>query len=323
MNSKNYLISGSFAYDTVLLHNGAFHAKILPESISRLNVAFPMDSVKNEFGGTAGNIAYNASLLGQFPMLFGSLGIDGDPYAERMAKLGLDCSNLRRSSLPTPHAWILTDSMNNQITAFSQGSMFEPTIPPSGCSPDFWLLSPENPATSAAFAKKATELGKKYLFDPGQALPAFLDGAAESVFPLFEIVKNAYGTFANEYETELLCESIGADVGELVSDGSFFVKTLGGKGSEIFYGKGRSKRVSVAKAANVEDPTGCGDAFRAGFMHAITIGRDFERDFESSLIQAMKVGSTLGSFAIETAGGQNHSPSLLDVMDRAAKVRVE
>lgn len=304
-----YLLSGSFAYDTILLHKGQFHARILPEALSRLNVAFGIDSVKDEFGGTGGNIAYNAALLKQSPILCSSVG-DNDfkRYAKHLIKNGLNPETLNQvEDQNTAHAWILTDSENNQITGFSTGAMKKkPKLPET--LPDLWHLAPDSVGNTAWLAKLATAKNKKYYFDPGQAMPAFLEGQANSIWSLENIIKNSAGIFANEYEYQLMQEKLKRDLKELLTDKTdFIVQTLGSKGL-ILHTKEESVHIDVAKPTRIIDPTGCGDALRAGFIYGVTNGWDLKR--------SAQLGSTMGSFAIEESGGQNHKPTFEEIMNR-------
>ena len=305
----NYLLSGSFAYDTILLHKGKFHARILPEEISRLNVAFGIDSVKDEFGGTAGNIAYNASLLGNSPLLCASVG-DNDfkRYSKHLVANGLNPETLNHvEDQNTAHAWILTDSENNQITGFSTGAMKNrPKIP--DILPELWHLAPDSVGNTAWLAKMAVKEDIKYYFDPGQAMPAFLEGSADSIYTLSDIVKNSAGIFVNEYEYQLMEQSIKIDLKTLLTERTeFIVQTLGSKGLTLHTKEG-STHINVAKPDKIVDPTGCGDAFRAGFLYGVTNGW--------SLLKCAQLGSTMGSFAIEESGGQNHKPTFEAIMQR-------
>ena len=305
----NYLLSGSFAYDTILLHKGKFHARILPEEISRLNVAFGIDSVKDEFGGTAGNIAYNASLLGNSPLLCASVG-DNDfkRYSKHLVANGLNPETLNHvEDQNTAHAWILTDSENNQITGFSTGAMKNrPKIP--DILPELWHLAPDSVGNTAWLAKMAVKEDIKYYFDPGQAMPAFLEGSADSIYTLSDIVKNSAGIFVNEYEYQLMEQSLKIDLKTLLTERTeFIVQTLGSKGLTLHTQEG-STHINVAKPDKIVDPTGCGDAFRAGFLYGVT------NDW--SLLKCAQLGSTMGSFAIEESGGQNHKPTFEAIMQR-------
>lgn len=304
---NQYLLSGSFAYDTILLHEGAFHHKILPESIARLNVSFAINSVKKEFGGTGGNIAYNAALLRQDPLLVGSMGCDSKPYITHMEFSGLETSTLTINEEEyTPHAYILTDQNNNQITGFNVGSMKYIFNVPNE-TPKVWHLSPESPANTARLVKRAIQEQKDYFFDPGQALPYFIEGVSESIIPLKEILKHAKGLFVNEYEAELLENYLGSSIKTLIKPNSFIVRTLGSKGSDLILNN-EIIHTSVAKTNKIVDPTGCGDAFRAGFLSAYTSGKDLK--------DCVELGSVMGSFAIEESGGQNHKPTLNEILQR-------
>lgn len=319
-----YLLCGSFAYDTILLHAGRFDAHILPEALARLNVAFDADSVRDEFGGTAGNIAYNAALLHQdttlgtkpvWPVLTGCLGEhDAAPYLARLREAGHDVTAL--TQVPgerCPHAWILTDEKNNQITAFSPGAMRAGVSLPE-LRPELWHIAPEAPQTMSAVAAHAIADGATFFFDPGQSLPALLDGAGADLLPLSTILERAHGLFVNDYEAALLEQRTGRTLASwIVAPGQFVVRTLGGDGVELITKEG-SIRLSVAATARITDPTGCGDAFRAGFIHAYLNGW--------SLTECARLGSAMGSLAVEMSGGQNHTvyPGL--VKQRLATARV-
>lgn len=312
----NYLLSGSFAYDTILLFNGKLETHILPESISRLNVSFLIDSTKDEFGGTGGNISYNASLLGDNPMILGILGdSDMKPYVKHLKSRNLNIDNMTViEDQKCPHAWILTDSNNNQITSFSIGAMkYKSNIPDN--TPDIWHLAPENPLTSALLAKTAIERNKEYFFDPGQCLPAFIGGVTTSVLDLDTILKNAKGIFVNDYEWELLANHLKVKSPfEFLSEKQILVRTLGGKGVDLFY-DGKLVHFDVVHTDKIVDPTGCGDSFRAGFLYAYT------RNY--SLEDAVQLGSVMGHYAIQHSGGQNHFHTLYEILEKWENVKLE
>lgn len=305
-----YLLLGSYAYDTILLHQGEFHARILPEALSRLNVAFGVNEVNNEFGGCAGNIAYNAALLGDKPLLVGALGSDGQPYIERLRACGLNPDTLTvDAQKATAHAWILTDVQNNQITGFSAGAMHNVPVLPAK-TPDIWHIAPAGAEAMATLAKQAHLQGKQFYFDPGQAVPSFVEGQVEHIFPLAELLNAAQGLFVNEYEAELLERCVGRPLAELITrPDQFIVRTKGSKGAELLT-QGDSQHFPVAPTRAVVDPTGCGDAFRAGFMHGKTQGW--------SLSQCVELGAVMGSFAVECTGGQKHNPSYAEIQERLA-----
>lgn len=305
----NYLLSGSFAYDSILLHKGKFHSRILPEEISRLNVAFGIDSVKEEFGGTAGNIAYNAALLKSFPILCSSVGNnDFKRYSKHLIAKGLNPETLNHvEDQNTAHAWILTDVENNQITGFSAGALKNrPNLP--SVLPDLWHLAPDSVGNTAWLAKMALEKKKKYYFDPGQSMPAFLEGASDSIYTLDAIVKNSAGIFVNEYEYQLMEQSLKKDLKYFLNEKTeFIVQTLGSKGLNLHTQEG-TVHIDVAQPDRIIDPTGCGDAFRAGFLYGMS------NDW--SMHKSAQLGSTMGSFAIEESGGQNHKPTFEIIMQR-------
>lgn len=301
-----YLLSGSFAYDTILRHGALFQASILPEAVAKLNVCFDIDSVKNELGGAGGNIAYNASLLSQRPMLVGCLGGDAAQYLDWLCKNGLDATTL--SLVPDEgcaHAWITSDASGNQITAFSRGAMVRPVQIPE-VTPDLWHLGPEHPANTARLALAAIDQGKSFLFDPGQVLPDFIAGTGSEVLPLDELLREATGIFVNDYEADLLIAATGESLEHwLTEPGQFIVRTRGADGVmlRVMHDSGSvsTYECGVAPAAAIVDPTGCGDAFRAGFL------RGYAEDW--NIEDCLAMGVVMGSFAIESHGGQNHAPT--------------
>lgn len=303
-----YLVSGSLAFDTILSHKGHFHARILPESLARLNVAFGIDAARESFGGTGANIAHNAALLGDAHALFASAGaLDFAPFREHLERSGADVSSITvHPDLPCARAYILTDSLNNQITGFHKGAMARlPRLPDESSAP-LWHLAPDEIGTMLAMLERARALSRRQFLDPGQALPAFLELPREE---LSGALSGASGLFVNEYESLLLEEALGLRLSEIpFSDPEAFVcKTAGGDGSFLIR-KGSSEHVPVAAPSAVVDPTGCGDAFRAGFLHIFSRGGD--------PLRACQLGSVMGSFAIESDGGQNHRPSRADISGR-------
>lgn len=313
--APTYLLSGSFAYDTIMHHPAPFEASILPEAVSRLNVCFDIGTVKDEFGGCGGNIAYNASLLGQSPMLVGCLGGDATAYLTWLSKNGQDASTL--ALIPgegSAHAWITCDSAGNQIAGFSRGAMLRAPVVPA-ITPDLWHLAPEYPINTATLARAALALGKEYFFDPGQVLPDYLSGVADSVMTLPELLRNATGIFVNDYEAELLIAATGQPLEHwLVEPGHFLLRTRGSNGvTLVVMGPGGVEvfESDVASASAIVDPTGCGDAFRAGFLMAYTAEESFE--------QCLAMGVVMGSFAIEAHGGQKHEPTREAIFGRVAK----
>lgn len=303
-----YLLCGSFAYDTILLHAGRFETHLLPEALARLNVSFGVSSALEEFGGTAGNIAYNAAILHQdtllgtepvWPVLAGTLGSqDAGAYLERLSKCGHDASTM--AIIPDArcaHAWILTDEQNNQISAFSPGAMkFGITLPAE--QPALWHVAPELAPNMCAVAQEAMKKKASFFFDPGQALPSLLNEKLVEPQLFTEILEAAQGIFVNDYEAALLEEKTKRTLQSWIkAPGQFVVRTLGGAGVELIE-QDKVTILSIAKAACVTDPTGCGDAFRAGFIHGYLNNWPLSR--------CAQLGAAMGSLAVETSGGQNH-----------------
>lgn len=305
-----YLLSGSFAYDTVMRHDGAFSTHILPEAVDKLSVAFGVHAAAPAFGGTGGNIAYNAGLLGQAPQLVGSVGPDAQAYLDWLAENRQNIVTLTPSPRPTAHAYICGDVKSNQITFFSPGAMHtRPNLPAE--TPDLWHLAPDILETMVFLAETAQNRGKHYFFDPGQCLPAFLEDVHGCGLP--DILRFATGIFLNEYEADLLTKATGVPLEHwLASQRDFIVRTLGGNGVELLTLHGK-QRFDVAPAKRIADATGCGDALRAGFLYGYTSGWRLE--------QCVELGAVMGAFAIEQEGGQNHRATATQVFDRLLQYR--
>lgn len=305
-----YLLSGSFAYDDILMHDGHFHSRILPEAVNNLNVYFGIKEYKTEFGGTAGNIAYNAGLLSDDVTLCASVGNDFQSYENHLKKFGISSSTLTKHENDiTAHFWITTDESNNQITFGKSGAMkFIPVLPANAYDLKLWHLAPMSVGVIAHLAKEAVKNNIDYFLDPGQALPSFLEGEAESIFSFEEMVEKAKGLFLNEYESKLLQDKFKKPLEHFLNGKKLFiVETLGSKGLNIHTQDGKIF-VPVAKPEKIVDPTGCGDALRAGFLYAYARGL--------SLKKCAELGSIMGSFAIENSGGQNHQPTKEEIATR-------
>jgi adenosine kinase len=315
--SRPYLLSGSFAYDTVFSHPHAFGARIKPDAIDKLNASFQLDSVVEAYGGCAGNIAYNAAQLCDKPMLLGNVGADGERYLRRIESWGLDASTIGVvHEQPTAHAWVLTDKDGNQLTSFYAGAMATPlqsvhsgALPTSiyGKAPSLWHIAPEDPVNMVKLASTARAVGAEYLFDPGQALPSLLNKDASHISPLSVVLREAKGIFLNEYEAELLRSEV-IDLKHLLTGSDqFIVRTRGAKGVDLIR---RDGQVSLPPATpdRVLDPTGCGDAFRAGFLHAYTRGHRLE--------DCVALGAVMGAVVVGCEGGQNYIASREDLYAR-------
>jgi adenosine kinase len=288
------LICGSMAYDTIMVFGDRFKNHILPEQIHILNVAFLVPDMRREFGGCAGNIAYNLKLLGGEPLIMATVGDDSAPYMHRLKHLGLDAAHVRE--VPgsfTAQAFITTDLDDNQITAFHPGAMTHSHLNKidDARGVGLGIVSPDGRDGMLQHAKEFRAAGIPFVFDPGQGLPMF-DGAE-----LMAFLKLADYCTVNDYEAKLLTERTGLPLERLADEVKALVVTLGGNGSQIFTA-GRCIEIPVAPPEAVIDPTGCGDAYRAGLLYGIGNGWVWEK--------TGRLASLMGSLKIAHRGGQNH-----------------
>jgi len=298
------LICGSIAYDTIMVFGDRFKNHILPEQIHILNVAFLVPDMRREFGGCAGNIAYNLKLLGGEPLIMATIGDDSAPYMHRLKQLGLDATHVR--DVPgsfTAQAFITTDLDDNQITAFHPGAMthshLNKVTDASGVG--LGIISPDGRDGMLQHAREFRAAGIPFIFDPGQGLPMF-DGDE-----LMGFLKLADYCTVNDYEAKLLTERTGRSLEQLAGEVEALIVTLGGSGSHI-YVKGRRIEIPVATPEAMVDPTGCGDAYRAGLLYGIGQGWDWE--------QTGRLASLMGSIKIAHRGGQNHKLAREDIAAR-------
>ena len=291
------LICGSIAYDNIMVFPGHFRDHILPEQIHILNVSFLVPELRREFGGCAGNIAYNLKLLGEDPLVMGTVGDDSLLYFERFERLGirLDCVRQIPETL-TAQAFITTDLDDNQITAFHPGAMgrsHENTITPD-LGVGLAIVSPDGKEGMIQHASELADLGVPFMFDPGQGLPMF------SGKELLTFVEQATYLAVNDYEARMLEDRTGRKVEELAKDLEALILTRGAEGSMIF-AEGERIDIPCAKATAVVDPTGCGDAYRAGLLHGIESGLGWEK--------TGRLASLMGAIKVAERGAQNHSVS--------------
>jgi len=288
------LICGSIAYDNIMVFNGRFKDHILPEQLHILNVAFLVPDLRREFGGCAGNIAYNLQLLGGRPLIMATVGDDHQPYAYRLDRLGLAQHHVRHVPQTfTAQAFITTDLDDNQITAFHPGAMNHSQLNHVHDVRDVKLgiVAPDGREGMLQHAREFHAAGIPFLFDPGQGLPMF-DGAE-----LLEFVRLADFVAVNDYEGQMLQEKTQLRLDQIAQRVKALVVTLGAKGSLIFTG-GEQIEIPCVQADSVVDPTGCGDAYRAGLLYGIASGMDWQ--------QTGRLASLLGALKITQRGGQNH-----------------
>lgn len=298
------LICGSIAYDSILVFQDSFKNHILPDQIHILNVCFYVPEMRREFGGCAGNIAYNLKLLGGDPLIMATIGDDSAPYMHRLKQLGLDATHVR--AVPgsfTAQAFITTDVDDNQITAFHPGAMLQSHQNHITDAQDVGLgiVAPDGRDAMLQHARDFKAAGIPFIFDPGQGLPMF-NGEE-----LLAFIKQADYCTVNDYEAKLLCERTGLTLEQLATEVKALIVTRGGEGSDI-YVDGKVIKVASVKPDAILDPTGCGDAYRAGLLYGIAQGWDWQKTGQ--------LASLLGSIKIAHRGGQNHKPSRDDLAQR-------
>jgi adenosine kinase len=288
------LICGSIAYDTIMVFHDRFRNHILPDQIHILNVAFLVPDMRREFGGCAGNIAYNLRLLGGHPLIMATVGEDYQPYAYRLERLKLTQTHIRQ--IPdtfTAQAFITTDLDDNQITAFHPGAMNFSHLNHVADAGEVSLgiVAPDGREGMLGHARELAEAGIPFIFDPGQGLPMF------SGEELLDFVDKAAYVAVNDYEARMLQERTGHSAESLARRVKALVVTRGAEGSTI-YSAGQSIQIPSVAAGAIVDPTGCGDAYRAGLLYGIAQGYDWQT--------TGRLASLMGSIKIASRGGQNH-----------------
>jgi adenosine kinase len=298
------LICGSLAFDTIMSFGGRFSEALLADQLHKINVAFLVPTLRREYGGCAGNIAYNLKLLGGDPLIMATVGQDGAPYLERMERLGISQRCVRTiADTYTAQAFITTDAASNQITAFHPGAMtlsHQNRVADAG-PVKLAIVAPDGRDGMLQHAQQCAEAGVPFIFDPGQGMPMF-DGAE-----LTRFIELATWVAVNDYEAELLTSRTGLSLEQIAQRVDALVVTLGEQGAHI-HADGRRIEIPSVPVEKVVDPTGCGDAFRAGMLHGLSCGMDWETTGRlSSLMGAQKIGHQ---------GGQNHAPSLAEIEER-------
>ncbi len=288
------LICGSIAYDTIMVFRDRFKNHILPDQLHILNVAFLVPDMRREFGGCAGNIAYTMNMLGGEPIVMATVGDDYQPYDYRLKKLGIPQQHIRRiPNTFTAQAFITTDLDDNQITAFHPGAMNHSHENHVHEAKDVKLgiIAPDGREGMLQHAREFHAAGVPFVFDPGQGLPMF------SGEELLEFVRMASYVAVNDYEGRLLQDRTGRKLEELAKMVRALVVTLGADGSLVCT-NGQRIEIPCVKPDEVVDPTGCGDAYRAGLLYGIAAGLDWPT--------TGRLASLLGAIKIARRGGQNH-----------------
>ncbi|ANQ83996.1 carbohydrate kinase family protein [Azoarcus olearius] len=298
------LVCGSMAYDSIMVFQDRFSNHILPEQIHILNVSFFVPELRREFGGCAGNIAYNLKLLGSEPLIMATVGDDAGPYRERLQALGLRQDYVR--GVPgtfTAQAFITTDLDDNQITAFHPGAMMQSHLNDAGQAEGVRLaiVSPDGRDGMLRHAEGLAAAGVPFIFDPGQALP-ILSGDE-----LLRCLQLATYCTVNDYEARLMSEKTGRSIEQLANEVDGLVVTLGAEGSRV-HADGAAVIIPAVEADAVVDPTGCGDAYRAGLLHGLSQGWDW--------VRTGRLAAVMGAIKIAHRGGQNHAPTRADIAAR-------
>ena len=295
------LICGSLAFDTIMVFQDKFKNHILPDKIHALSVAFYVPEMRREFGGTAGNIAYNLQLLEGKPLMMATVGDDFAPYAKWLNENKLNTNHVKEiANTFTAQAFITTDIEDNQITAFHPGAMVESHQNSVNDAKDVTLavIAPDGRDGMFQHARECFEAGIPFLFDPGQGLPMF-NGEE-----LLSFIEMATYLAVNDYEAQVLQDKTGLTLEQLASKVSALIVTLGGHGS-LIYADGQRHEVPCVKADKIVDPTGCGDAYRAGLLYGIANGWDWPT--------CGRLASTMGAIKIASRGGQNHKPTRAEI----------
>ncbi len=298
------LVTGSIAYDTIMVFPDRFKNHLLADQLHILNVCFLTPEMRREYGGTAGNIGYNLRLLGETPQVMATVGEDIDPYIERFARFSIDTRRFKR--IPgqfTAQAFITTDLDDNQITAFHPGAMnhsHENRID-GELGVRVAIIGPDGKQGMIEHARQCAERSLPFLFDPGQGLPMF------SAQEIAEFLRLADYVAVNDYEGKLLEEKTGRKLEHLAREVKALVATMGAKGSVIFAG-GQRHEIPCVEPDRVVDPTGCGDAYRAGLLYGIAHGWDWP--------STGKLGSLMGAIKVAQRGAQNHAPARDEIEGR-------
>lgn len=305
--NKTTLICGSLAFDKIMQYHGRFAETLLADQMHRVNVSFLVPTLRTEFGGCSANIAYNLNMLGGDPLIMATIGQDGGDYLERFEQMGISTRAIRKiGHAYTAQCFVTADLDNNQINAFHPGAMqFAHENNVADCGPlRVAIIAPDGRDGMLKHATDCARLNLPFMFDPGQQLPMF------SGEELIDFINKASYVAANDYEFEMLMDRTGLTLADIASRLEALIVTRGEKGSEI-YANGECFEIPTVTASAVVDPTGCGDAYRAGLLFGITSGFDWPT--------TGRLASLMGSIKIASQGGQNHVFTAADIADRFEK----
>ena len=292
----NIIVTGSLAYDRIMDFPGKFSDHILPEKIHVLNVCFQVSGMKEKFGGTAGNIAYALTLMGEKPVISATIGHDYDKYFKWLAKNGISTEDIRIIDEEfTAGAYITTDQADNQITGFNPGAMKYPSyldFDKLDARKTIIIVSPGNFEDMANYPRLCKDKGIDYIFDPGQSLPMW------DAKDLISSIDGCRILIVNDYELDLTMNKTGLTKKDLLQRTGTIITTLGEHGSQISMANDEIK-IPAVLPSRVDDPTGAGDSYRGGLLCGLVRGKD--------ILQAARMGSVCASFAVECYGTQEYS----------------
>ncbi len=300
------LICGSLAFDKIMQFNGRFSESLMADQLHKVNVSFLVPTLRTEYGGCAANIAYNLGMLGGDPLIMATIGQDGGQYLERFARLGISTRAIRTiDDAYTAQCFVTADLDNNQINAFHPGAMqFSHENNVADCGPlALAIIAPDGRDGMLKHARDCAAHKIPFMFDPGQQLPMF------SGEELLTFIDQASYVAANDYEFEMLMDRTGLTLPAIASRLNALIVTRGDKGSEIYAG-GERYDIPCVPAAAVVDPTGCGDAYRAGLLYGISKGFDWPT--------TGRLASLMGALKIAHQGGQNHKATQAELADAFA-----
>ena len=298
------LICGSLAFDKIMQYHGRFAETLLADQLHRVNVSFLVPTLRTEYGGCAANIAYNLQLLGGDPLIMATIGQDGGDYLERLRNFGIKTRAIKTiGDAYTAQCFVTADQDNNQINAFHPGAMqfsHENNVADCGAL-RVAIIAPDGRDGMLKHARDCAAQGVPFMFDPGQQLPMF------SGEELLAFIEQATYLAANDYEFEMVMDRTGLALEQIAGRLEALVVTRGEKGSDIYAG-GEHYDIPAVPASRVVDPTGCGDAYRAGLLYGIAQGYDWNT--------TGRLASLLGSIKIAHQGGQNHTFTPAEIADR-------
>lgn len=294
------LVCGSMAFDTIAVFDGRFKEHILPDRIQSLSVSFLVPSMRKEFGGCAGNIAYNLKLLGGQPVPVATVGEDAADYLARFTAMGIDTSRLRvMPDTFTAQCYITTDLDDNQIAAFHPGAMeLSAQNDLTGAQASWAIVAPDAKAGMFAHAQRLHAAGIPFIFDLGQAMPLFDGADLDRMLGLAQVLT------VNDYEAGVVEQRTGRSMAQIASHLQAVVVTRGAAGATLLAG-GTETQVPPVRPTDIVDPTGCGDAHRAGLLYGLTQGWNW--------IDCCRLANLMGAIKIASRGPQNHAPTRADI----------